>query len=297
MVRPRVSAAQQSAGQAANAHKDEAATNAHDAIAQLLGESESAQASAKQAEGANAGKSQTQSRMGTKSFEDKVRQGASSEGAANARVKEGNDQGQAATTSGRSSDQIDGAARWSGRGQDSKVTNSRLEERKEGSDNANKNNGVGGGAKAEKGDLKTDADKGGGGQQGGGNKDKGDAQMAPAFRYNPALMAPVNVQKKNETQSSDRLRKAASEIAQKIVERVRVGTNAAGKMEFQIDLKNDVLGGMSVKVSAKNGKITAVFSGSDKEVLKMLEENSESLKTALGSRGLTLESLKIEARV
>jgi len=104
------------------------------------------------------------------------------------------------------------------------------------------------------------------------------------------------VQKKNETQSSDKLRKAAAEIAQKIVERVRVGANAAGRMEFQIDMKSDVLGGMSVKVSSKNGKISAVFSGSDRDVLKMLEEQSESLKAALSARGLTLESLKTEAK-
>lgn len=291
LVAAQKSAAQQAAGQAANAHNEEAATNAHDAIAQLLGQSD-----AQQAESAHQGKTHTQARMGTKSFEDKVKQGASSQGAASARVKEGNDQGQAATTTGRSADQSSGASRSQSRGQDSRVSNSRLDERKESSDSSSASASSSSGAgKADKGGLKTDADKGGG-QQGGG-KDKGEAQAAPSFRFNPALQAPVNVAKKNETQSSDRLRRAASEIAQKIVDRVRVGTNAAGKMEFQIDLKSDVLGGMSVKVSAKNGKITAVFSGSDKEVLKMLEEQSEALKTALGSRGLTLESLKTEAKV
>src|SRR5205823_10176436 len=115
----------------------------------------------------------------------------------------------------------------------------------------------------EKGGLKTDADKGGGGQgkDQGGDK-KGDVPQG--FRFNPALMAPVPVAKKNETAGSDRLRRIATEIAQKIVERVRVGTNALGNAEFQIDLRNDVLGGMSVKISAKNGKISAVFSGKDR---------------------------------
>ncbi len=300
LVAAQKSAAQQAAGQAAHAHTEESTTNAHEAIAMLLGESEAGKASAKQAEGAHQGKSlgnaQGQARLGAKSFDEKLKQGASSEGAASARIKEGSDQGQAATVSGRSADMSDGAARNSSRGLDSRVSNSRLDERKESSDsNASKNSSVGG-ARAEKGELKTDADKGGG-QQGGGGKDKGEPSAVPSFRFNPALQAPVNVAKKNETQSSDRLRKAASEIAQKIVERVRVGTNAAGRMEFQIDLKNDVLGGMTVKVSAKNGKISAVFSGSDKDVLKLLEEQSESLKTALGSRGLTLESLKVEAKV
>lgn len=90
------------------------------------------------------------------------------------------------------------------------------------------------------------------------------------MRFNPALMAPAPIAKQREASGSDRLRKVANELAQKIVERVRVGTNSAGKVEFQVDLRGDVLAGLSVKVSAHNGKISAV-SGSDRDVLKMIE--------------------------
>jgi hypothetical protein len=120
--------------------------------------------------------------------------------------------------------------------------------------------------------------------------------MGPGFRFNPALQAPVPVAKTKEASGSERLRKVANELAQKIVEKVRIGTNAAGKTEFQIDLKGDVLAGLSVKVSAKNGKISAVFSGSNKDILKMIEEQGEALKAALGARGLTLEDFKTEDR-
>jgi flagellar hook-length control protein FliK len=147
--------------------------------------------------------------------------------------------------------------------------------------------------------IRADADAGGGKGSGGGGKDKkegGGAEMAPGFRFNPALMAPVPVAKPKDTAGSERLRALASEIAQKIVERVRVGTNAAGNAEFQIDLRGDVLGGLSIKVSARNGKISATFSGSNREVLKQLEEHSEGLRTALGGRGLKLEDLKFEAK-
>jgi hypothetical protein len=294
LVQTQKGAAQQLAGQKAAAQAQESTTRAHDAIAQLLGQSET-----RQADGDQQTHAQAQTRQGTKTFEDRVRQGASSEGNAAARAKQASDQGQTQTAAGRSADQSGASLRSDSRGQDSRASNARLEDRKESSDTsreAAKGGSAAGGAHAEKGDLKADADKGGSSQQ-GGKEGKGEQAAVASFRFNPALMAPVTVQKKNETQSSDRLRKAASEIAQKIVERVRVGTNAMGKLEFQIDLKNDVLGGMSVKVSAKNGKISAVFSGSDKDVLKMLEEQSESLKTALGSRGLTLESLKTEAKV
>jgi hypothetical protein len=146
--------------------------------------------------------------------------------------------------------------------------------------------------------IRADADAGGGKGSGGGGKDKkegGEAAAAAGFRFNPALMAPVPVAKPKDMAGSERLRAMANEIAQKIVERVRVGTNAAGNAEFQIDLRSDVLSGLSIKVSARNGKISATFSGTNREVLKMLEEQSEGLRGALGGRGLRLEDVRFEA--
>lgn len=289
-------AAQQAQGQKAQAQAQEQTHSARSAIAHLLGEAEGKQAEGAKAETSRQDRTHTGARLGAKTFEEKVTANASNESAASGRIKEAGDQGNAQTTSARSSDQSSSASRAEGRSSDAQTSNARLEERKESSDAASSKSGAaGGGTRAEKGDLKTDADKGGG-QQGSKDNKGGESAAAPSFRFNPALMAPVQVQKKNETQSSDKLRKAAAEIAQKIVDRIRVGTNALGKMEFQIDLKNDVLGGMSVKVSSKGGKISAVFSGQDRDVLKMLEEQSESLKAALTARGLTLESLKTEAK-
>jgi flagellar hook-length control protein FliK len=106
----------------------------------------------------------------------------------------------------------------------------------------------------------------------------------------------VPVAKPKDTGPNARLRALANEIAQKIVERVRVGTNAAGQAEFQIDLRSNVLAGLSIKVSGGNGRIKAVFSGNDREVLKMLEEQKDGLKNALAGRGLKLEELRVEHR-
>ncbi|XXF76033.1 flagellar hook-length control protein FliK [Myxococcaceae bacterium GXIMD 01537] len=148
-----------------------------------------------------------------------------------------------------------------------------------------------------KGALKTDTESGGKGGGGGKEKDgKGEAAAAAGFRFNPALMAPVPVAQPKPAAGSERLRAIANEIAQKIVERVRVGTNAAGNAEFQIDLRGDVLSGLSIKISARNGKISATFSGSDRGVLKMLQEQSDGLRSALGTRGLKLEDLRFEAK-
>lgn len=149
--------------------------------------------------------------------------------------------------------------------------------------------------------LRAEGDKGGGGQSGSDSQREGGGQKdgnlaAASFRFNPALMAPTPVARPRETANSDRLRAIANEIAQKIVERVRVGTNKAGASEFQIDLRGNVLGGLSIRISARNGKINAAFQGSDREVMKLLEANTEQLRTTLTGRGLTLGDVSFEDR-
>lgn len=206
------------------------------------------------------------------------------------------EQGQ--VTQGRRQDQGVTQTRTESRTADAKVTRETLDERGEAFNKDSENSALGAQASRDgKGALKTNAD-GGGGKGGGDGKDKkdGSAELAAGFRFNPALMAPVPVAKPKPSSGSERLRAIANEIAQKIVERVRVGTNAAGNAEFQIDLRSDVLSGLSIKLTAKNGKIQAVFSGNDREVLKMLEEQRDGLKNALAGRGLTLEELRVEAK-
>lgn len=170
----------------------------------------------------------------------------------------------------------------------------RLEERHEDSEkNAEAHSALGKSARG--GELRAGSE-GGGGQQGSGGKNDGDGSGAAgqAFRLNPALMAPVAVATPRTGVMSDKLRALANEIAQKIVQNLRVGTNKAGEAEFQIDLKSSVLSGLQIKVSGKNGKISAAFSGKDKAVLKLLRDNADGLKQALTARGLTLVDLKIE---
>ena len=133
----------------------------------------------------------------------------------------------------------------------------------------------------------------------GSDSSQGDQKQgsaSPGFRFNPALMAPVPVAKPKGTASSERLRALATEIAQQIVERVRVGTDRSGRAEFQIDLRSEVLAGLSIRISAGDGKIQASFSSSDRAVAALLRKNADGLKMALGRRGLRLEELLIEER-
>jgi hypothetical protein len=268
------------------------------AMAQLLGDTEAlAKHGASQTEHhgqAQQAESGFKSKLGQQALGEKGVVHSKSDGdyAQGQKLKES--QGDASTGQARQSDQTSTTQGNESRRAEGKSSNARNSEKSD-SNESSAQAGAAGGAKGEKGDIKTDADKGGGGQQqSGGQKDS--PALQPGFRFNPALMAPVSVAKPREASGSDRLRKVANEIAQKIVERVRVGTNSMGAMEFQVDLRGDVLSGLSMKVSAKNGKITAVFSGSNRDVLKMLEEQEESLKGALAARGLSLENFKVETR-
>jgi hypothetical protein len=183
-----------------------------------------------------------------------------------------------------------------GRKDDARGGDERLQERKESQDNDAAAH-LGARQKARE-DARAGA--GGGGMGGGSNKDQqGDGQAsanAQGFRLNPALMAPVAVAQPRTGAMSEKLRALANEIAQKIVQSVRVGTNRAGEAEFQIDLKSSVLNGLQIKVSGKHGKITAVFSGKDAEVLKLIKQNADGLKQALQGRGLLLAELRIEEK-
>ena len=133
---------------------------------------------------------------------------------------------------------------------------------------------------------------------GGSSHDQGgdDQSGSNSFRFNPALMAPVPVAQPRPSVISERLRALANEIAQKIVENVRVGINRAGEAEFQIELKSSVLSGLQIRISGGHGKISAAFSGADPGVLKLIRDNADGLKQALQGRGLQLTELKIEER-
>jgi len=136
------------------------------------------------------------------------------------------------------------------------------------------------------------------GEQRGGQQQGGGSQQNPspgAFRLPPAaLMAPPPVAvPKGEGQVS-RLREVAKEIAEKIVQHARVGTNKMGLPEFQIELKSEILKGLKVKVSGRHGRIRALFKSRDLAVLKQLRGEVENLRAALTARGLKVDALEIE---
>jgi hypothetical protein len=249
------------------------------------------EAAAKTDEGARSANNSARSKLGDKLVGEKFKNDQATGQETSTAGRMGDEASAGMAAKGRNDEGMSGARAGQGRVSDAKRNNESLEE-KGASDVSQGGKAMGG-----KGELKADGEsgKGSGGQQKDGQSKDGAAGGAPAgFRFNPALMAPVPVAQKRDMAGSDRLRRIANEIAQKIVEKVRVGKNAAGATEFQIDLRTNVLKGLSIKVQSHNGRISMIFSGHDKDTLKYIEEQAQGLKESLTSRGLKLQDLKFE---
>ncbi len=153
--------------------------------------------------------------------------------------------------------------------------------------------GAPGKGRAPSGPLARSGDESGGKKGGGQGREErpdGGFKIPP-----PALMAPPPVARPKETTAQAQVRALAQEIVNRIVERVRVGTNERGLPEFQIELRSSVLAGLFIKVSSNKGRIRAVFSSRDGEVLKGLRLASRDLKSAMEARGLDLQDLEFES--
>lgn len=212
---------------------------------------------------------------------------------ATSQLKQRSQQGQELEGQGRGADRASGRGKSESRKGDAAVTERTLKERS--SDGETSGVSALEGGRRDATPLRAQGDRGrGGGGKDGESKDGGGPQAG--FRFNPALMAPVPVAAPKDTARLEKLRKLADEIAQKIVERARVGTNAAGQAEMQIDLRSTVLSGLSMKISCSGGRIRASFTATDREVIKMLRENEGALRSTLEGKGLRLEEFKVEER-
>ncbi len=85
-------------------------------------------------------------------------------------------------------------------------------------------------------------------------------------------------------------------ILQELVKRVMVGVDKSGIGNFVIQLKDDVLGGATLQISAKDGKINAKFTVNDENIARLLKASEGQLARAFGHKGLSLESLEVVSR-
>ncbi len=82
-------------------------------------------------------------------------------------------------------------------------------------------------------------------------------------------------------------------ILQEIVKRLMVGVNAEGIGQVHIQFNEGVLGGASLTLSAKDGKIKAQFQTKDRMMGNLIKSSEGALARALAHKGLTLERLDV----
>lgn len=78
-----------------------------------------------------------------------------------------------------------------------------------------------------------------------------------------------------------------------IVQEVRLGINASGAAEFQFDLKSDVLEGLKLKISTKDGQVTASFIAENIHIKEQIDQGVQELVKALQERGLEVASMNV----
>ncbi len=133
-----------------------------------------------------------------------------------------------------------------------------------------------------------DGNSSGGGQEKRDGQQQGDGQgvqSAAALKDAPA----AQISAANQPQIPEN-------ILQEIVNRVFVGASTEGLTQFHIEFKEAVLGGLRLEISAKDGKISAKFITSDKNIGRLLKASEGQLSRAFGHKGMSLERLDVETR-
>jgi flagellar hook-length control protein FliK len=116
-------------------------------------------------------------------------------------------------------------------------------------------------------------------------------------RQNPALHRPMEVKRPVEVQPTSRVEgMIAKEKIDSIVDQCRIGVNRAGATEMQFDLKSEVLGGLSLKVSTVDGRVYATFLADQPGVKDLVDLNAQALEKALRDRGLAIGEIKTEMK-
>ena len=131
-------------------------------------------------------------------------------------------------------------------------------------------------------------DGSGGGQEKRDGQHQGDGQgVQTAAALKDGAAAPVHAANQP---------KIPENILQEIVNRVFVGASTEGLTQFHVEFKEEILGGLRLEISAKDGKISAKFITSDKNIGRLLKASEGQLSRAFGHKGMSLERLDVETR-
>jgi hypothetical protein len=120
----------------------------------------------------------------------------------------------------------------------------------------------------------------------GGQQQGSDERAIAALRQKHAAPAA-------ETAAAREVKQIPPELIEKLVSTVHLAVTQRGLKEFQIELKEGVLSGATLKISAQDGKVTLRFSGLDAEKKNLIESSRGDLMRRLGKKGLDLARLEL----
>lgn len=89
---------------------------------------------------------------------------------------------------------------------------------------------------------------------------------------------------------------AAQAIADRVVQAVSLQADPAGRLEFVLDLRPEVLGGLEVRVRMEAGRVHALFAAQQPEVRAVIEAQVGVLRQALERRGLQVGDIEVADR-
>jgi hypothetical protein len=131
---------------------------------------------------------------------------------------------------------------------------------------------------------KGDANSGGDSRGG----DDGAAAAAAALKKQQP-----QVQQAEKAQAAHDVKQIPPELLEKLVSTVHLAVNQKGMREFQIELKEGVLSGATLKISAENGKVALKFVGLDAQKKNLIEASKGELMRKLEGKGLKLSRLDV----
>ncbi len=127
----------------------------------------------------------------------------------------------------------------------------------------------------------------GNGQGGGGGGNKREHPGAPAHSVAAPVAAAAGPSAAHE------VKQIPPELLEKLVSTVYLAVNQKGLREFQIELKEGVLSGATLKISADDGKISLRFIGLDAQKQNLIESSKGELMRKLEKKGLRLARLDV----
>lgn len=132
--------------------------------------------------------------------------------------------------------------------------------------------------------IGSDSNSGGG----SGGQQQGDGSAAAAA----AMKKASSVAPAEKAAAAHEVKQIPPEMLEKLVSTVYLAVTEKGLKEFQIELKDGVLKGAFLKITAENGKVGLSFSGLDANTKNLVESSKGDLMRRLEKKGLKLARLE-----